>query len=184
MLGWFSDLMETFGNLFPRLTQIQTTHRAVKFKGGTAKELGPGLHWYWPVTSSIEEIPVARQTVNLPTQALVTKDGKPIAVSGVVIYSIRNAMDAIVKNYDHDETLSDVAMTSIAEIVMSNTYDQLVVTIRDGKLEKELSKRARSRLKQFGFQVERCALTDFTPCRTLRLFGDARPPGPDPEQRK
>lgn len=170
MLGWFSDLMETFGNLFPRLTQVNATHQAVKFTAGRAKELQPGLHFYWPVISEIIELPVARQTVNLPTQALVTRDGKPVAVSGVVVYSIRSAYDAIVKNYDHDDTLSDVSMTAIAEVVLGNTYEQLMEFVRDGTLERELSKRARRRLRAFGFQVDRCALTDVTPCRTIRLF--------------
>jgi regulator of protease activity HflC (stomatin/prohibitin superfamily) len=170
MLGWVSDLFETFGNLFPRLLHVQQTHRGVKFAGAKAKELAPGLHWWWPLTTEVVEIPVARQTVNLPIQGLVTSDGKQVAISGVVVYSIRSAMDAIVKNYDHEETLGDVAMTAIAEVVLGNTYEQLMSHVRDGTLEKELSKRARSRLKRFGFQVDRCALTDITPCRSIRLF--------------
>lgn len=173
MLGWFSDLMQTFGNLFPRLTQINATHMAVKFTSGRAKELPPGLHWYWPLVSEIIEIPVARQTVNLPTQALVTRDGKMVVVNGVVVYSIRSAYDAIVKNYDHEETLSDVAMTAIAEVVLGNTYEEMMEFIREGVLENELSKRARRRLKAFGFQVDRCALTDVTPCRVFRLFQES-----------
>ncbi len=170
MLEWLAAITDRVFSVFPRLLLVQQTHRAVKFTGSKAKELGPGLHIWWPLISEVEEIPVARQTVNLDIQVLVTKDGKTLAVGGVVVYSIKSAIDAIVRNYDHDETLSDVSMTAITEVVVNHTFDELMAALRGGTLERELTKRARRRLKAFGFKVDRCALTDITPCRAIRLL--------------
>lgn len=170
MLDWLAAIMDRIGSVFPRILLVKKTHRAVKFSGSKAKELAPGLHMWWPIVSEVEEIPVARQTVNLPTQVLVTKNGKTMAIGGVVVYSIKSAIDAIVRNYDHDETLRDVAMTAITEVVVNHTFDELMSALRGGSLERELTKKARRRLKAFGFEVDRCALTDITPCRAIRLL--------------
>lgn len=170
MLSWFSDMMNTFGNIFPRVVLVQQTHRAVKFSGSKAKELGPGIHWWWPLVSQIEEIPVARQTVNLPSQSLVTLDDVTIVVSGVVVYSIRSAIDAIVKNYDHEDTLKDVAMCSIAKVISGVTWKELREQQRGGKLQERLTKAVRQSLRPFGFRVSRTALTDIVPCKVYRHF--------------
>jgi regulator of protease activity HflC (stomatin/prohibitin superfamily) len=164
--------MNTFGNLFPRITHVQQTHRAVKFAGSHAKELSPGIHWWWPLTTEIEEIPVARQTVNLPSQSLVTADGKSVVVGGVVIYSIKSAMDAICKNYDHEDTLKDVSMCTISRVISGLTWNDLLSEHRSGQLRVQLTKSARQSLRPFGFRVSRADLTDISPARVFRVFQD------------
>lgn len=171
-MGWLGELINTFGSLIPRMIHIKRTHGAVKFTRAKAKEVGPGVYFYWPLITEVVVLATARQTLNLNTQSLTTKDGQSISVSGVVVYSIRSVYDAIVKNFDHDDTLGDVAQLAIAEVVFNSTYDDLLEAQRGGRLERELTKKARRRLKQFGFAVDRCALTDLTPSFALRMLGE------------
>lgn len=169
---WILELIEAFGSLFPRLHHVRKTHQAVKFKSGKAVPLGPGLHWYWPIVSEVEELVVVRQTLNLATQAVSAACGRTLALSGVVVYEISDIEKALCKSHDIEETASDVALCCVVEALQTVTYNELQKLLASGDLTELLTKRARSRLRPFGVRVLSCSLTDFSPCLTLRLFSD------------
>lgn len=70
-LAWLNDLVQWLGRWVPRLVLIEPTHRGVKFgpKGG-AREVGPGLVVYWPITHALIQMPVTTQSVQLSAQIL------------------------------------------------------------------------------------------------------------------
>ena len=172
MFSWLSQLFETFGSLFPHLRHVKATHRAVQFAGKRVKELAPGLHWWWPITTEILDLPVVRQTLNIATQVVTTRDGSPVAASGVVVYEISDIMAALGRCYDHEETIGDVALCAVVEVLQSYDLPALREALSSGDLERRLSKVSRKRLKSFGVRVVRCALTDFAPCQVFRVIGD------------
>ena len=80
--AWLGEIMNWFGKWFPRLLIVRSTHAGVRFRHGKKPEaLMPGLRVYWPLVTEVDIIPTARQTHNLPTQALMTSDGKKVVVS-------------------------------------------------------------------------------------------------------
>lgn len=70
-LAWLNDLVQWFARWVPRLVLIEPTHRGVLFgpRGG-AREVGPGLVVYWPITHALTQLAVTTQSVNLSAQIL------------------------------------------------------------------------------------------------------------------
>ena len=148
---------------------MRTTHRAVKFvRGKKLKLVEPGLNVWWPLVTEVTLIPVARQTINLPTQRLVTKDGKRVIASAVMVYTISDAIQAVGKSWDYDETIRDISMANIAAIITGHVYDDLVTKLGDD-VRVSLTKACRGGLVKYGVRVERCLLTDFCPATVIAL---------------
>ena len=171
--AWIGWIFEWLGKLIPRLLIVRSTHGGVKFVGGSkVKELKPGLHVYWPVVTEVEVIPVARQTHNLVTQVLMTKDGKSIVIGAVVIYEINSIVDALSNNWDVSDTISDVTQMAVVNIVNGWDFAELQKEL-GAKVENELSIETRRQLKPFGVKVIRCGVSDFSLCRVHRVITDA-----------
>lgn len=112
-LGWLGDIAQWVGSLFPRLRNIRSTHGAVKFKHGKAVPVRPGLVWYWPITTDLEVVPVARRTMQLAAQVITCADGWPIAVVAIVMYRITDVVAAVAGNYKIRPTIEDRAQSVV-----------------------------------------------------------------------
>lgn len=131
----------------------------------------PGLHLYWPMVTQIEIVPVARQTMSLPSQVLTTQDDKSIMVAGSVVYSITDMLLAYGgMNYDVPTTLDDVARAAIVELITSKTLDQLKGC--KTQINSDFTRLCRKRLKIYGVGVRSAYFTDFAQCRVYRLVGN------------
>lgn len=158
-LSWIGDLFNAILKFVPRLVFVPATHGAVLFKrNGKYTVWRPGLHWYWPVWSEYITVPVVRQTLDLPSQTLMTEDLHTITIAVVLVYSIRNIGWALTRQWDIDDTVNDIGRTAVREHVATRTFD----TLRSGgaKEDKMLAKLLQSRLKQYGVNVQRASITD------------------------
>lgn len=171
MFDIFADIIRVFISLFPRLVIVRATHRGIKWKRGKHPvELSPGLHWFWPLVSECETVVVARQTHNMPVQALLTADSKSVSVRGVVVFKINNTVLAYgQKNWDVVGTLNDISQAAVVRVVSRLSLDHLLENLC-GSVEKELTEECRRELRPFGIRIQRVAFTDFTTSKMLRLF--------------
>jgi regulator of protease activity HflC (stomatin/prohibitin superfamily) len=182
MAEWIARILEVLFIWVPRRVQIKTTHGAVKFVRARAVEWRPGCHWYWPWTSTYIELATAEQTHNLPTQAIeVPGSNKPMAVAGVIVYKITDVLAALSKSFEVSDTINDVGLTAIMEVVGSMKKGELLTARQDGDLTKALTTMTRRRLKRYGVYVERCSLTDCTTCLPILNMGEAGTAVPIPE---
>jgi regulator of protease activity HflC (stomatin/prohibitin superfamily) len=182
MAEWIARLLEVLFVWVPRRVQIKNTHGGVKFVRARAVAWAPGVHWYWPWTSSYIEIATAEQTHNLPTQAIeVVGSTKPMAVSGVIVYKITDVLAALSKSFEVSDTINDVGLTAIMEVVGSMKKGELLSARQDGSLTKSLTIMTRRRLKRYGVYVERCSLTDCTSCLPILNMGESAAAVPIPE---
>jgi regulator of protease activity HflC (stomatin/prohibitin superfamily) len=74
-LTWLNDLAQWLGRWIPRLVLIEPTHRGVCFgpRGG-ARQVGPGLVLYWPITHVLVQLPITTQSIQLSAQVLARPD--------------------------------------------------------------------------------------------------------------
>lgn len=172
MFSWLNDIILALLEVVPRRVIIRSTHGGVKWRMRKGPvEMKPGWRIWWPLLSDIEVIPVARQTLNTETQALMTKDGKQVVAGGVVVYSINDIVKAIgERNYDVDETVNDISQAAIVEVITAWNLNDLLSEI-SGKVEQELTESCRKQMRQYGVYIHRAALTDFSSCKALNLLG-------------
>jgi len=179
MLDWLSKALDTLLLIFPRLVIIRSTHALVSFRMGRHMRVHPpGLHVYWPLVTSVTLIPTARTTYNVETQVLTTREGRTIAVSAVLVYTIPQPALAVGKTVDIDDTIGDIACVSVAECLANMTLEHVLDTNASGELSRLVSKRAADRLGRFGVSLEFACLTDLAPCDVIKHFGFAPPPPP------
>lgn len=172
--AWIADIVNALGKLLPRLLIVRATHGGIKWRlGSRVKAMLPGLHVYWPLTTEVELIVTARQTLNLPTQVLMTADRRQVVVGTVVVYRVSDVLDAIgQRNWDHNTTICDITQAAVVEVIAKGTLDELSAGIANDTVNRQLTAACRRRLRQFGVSVNRCAVTDFAPCRAYRLIGN------------
>lgn len=170
--AWLSQIFEALLEFIPRRIIIRATEGGVKWSLWFApKELKPGIRFYWPLISDIEILIVARQTINTPTQSLMTKDGKTVVAGGVVIYNINDVVQAIGKiNWSPEDTAGDITQAAIVEVVSKWNCGELLANI-SGKVEAQLTDTCRKQLRQFGVYVSRAALVDFSTAQQLNHSG-------------
>jgi regulator of protease activity HflC (stomatin/prohibitin superfamily) len=123
------------------------------------------------LTTEIEVIVTARQTLAIPDQVMATKDGKKVAVKTLVVYKIPDVVRAIGKmNWDVDTTINDLTQSAVVHVVATHTYDEIMRGIADESITKTLTKAVRRELRQFGVHVTRCKLVDFADCKVFKLL--------------
>jgi regulator of protease activity HflC (stomatin/prohibitin superfamily) len=158
------------GRLIPRLVIVRTTHCAVAFvHGKNAKLLGPGLHVVWPIVTEWVTYPTVRQSVNLATQTLLTKDSQTVAVGAIIVYAVDRPLELLACSYDADETIRDIAMAAVKSYVVSATLDDL----RSKRMDRRLGRRIAVNLEPFGVKVVRAQMTDLAPCVVVKLWNES-----------
>jgi regulator of protease activity HflC (stomatin/prohibitin superfamily) len=170
--AWLNQLIEAVFRFCPRIVIVRATHAGVKWvHGWKVKAMPPGLHWYWPLTTEVEVLVTARQTLSIPDQVLTTKDGKKVTVKTLVVYKIRDVVQAIGKvNWDVDVTINDLTQATVVGVVATHTYDEIMKGIADQTLTTTLTHAVRKELRQFGVHVVRSKLVDFAETKVLKLM--------------
>jgi regulator of protease activity HflC (stomatin/prohibitin superfamily) len=179
VFGWLGELVQWVADWIPRVEICRKNHGGVKFvRGEKVVEVHPGLYVYWPVTTEVELIPKARQTLTVGAR-LTTKDGVTVSVTFVVVYEVADVVKAIVSTWDHDQTISDVALSVGVNSVLSRDFEEVRAGILDGTVPDELKKECRSELSSFGLRILKADVTDFAETSVVSYVGDL----PLPEMR-
>lgn len=170
-LGWIGQLIQWFGMFIPRRVIIPTTHAGVKWVlGNKVVPLGPGIHFYWPIVTELTTYPTARQATDLRTQTLMTTDGKTIAVGGMIVYEIRDIEAILAHTYDPEQTIKDIALSAIHDVLVTMSADELKLETELGTLSLRLRRRVRKELTKYGVKVLKVALTDFAFTRVYKVI--------------
>lgn len=172
IFGWLGEMMQWIISWIPRVGICRQGHAGVRFRHGhDATAIEPGLYVYWPLVTEVQEYPVARQTLNLTIQRLVTKDDRTVVASAVVVYRVRDVLKAIVDSWDIEATISDIALTATVSVVTSREYAALRDGI-DAAVKDDLTKKCQKALSPFGIEVLYASFTDFCPARVISLAND------------
>lgn len=170
--AWLGQIFEAMLQFVPRRIIIRATEGGVKWSlWREPREMKPGVRIYWPLITDMEVIIVARQTINTPTQALMTKDKKEVVAGGVLIYSINDVVQAIGKlNWSPEETAGDILQAALVDVIAHWGCEDILASISEG-VEDELTEKCRKQLRQYGVYVHRAALADFSTAHQINHSG-------------
>ena len=108
--------------------QIGEYERGLKFTYGKfSKILEPGWHIVLPVFQSFRKIDIRTKVVDVPEQDTITKDNVSIRINAVIYFSIFDAKKAILAVENYGYAVSQLAQTTMRNIVGSVTLDELLV---------------------------------------------------------
>jgi len=171
--GWLEKIFSALLKFIPRIVIVRATHGGVKWQcGHIVKPMFPGLHVYWPLTTDIEVIVTARQTLAPAKQIAVTTDNHSVVVGVVIVYRIKDIIQAIGRaNWDVDTTINDITQAAVVKVISSRTFGE-ILRMTTGELNDLLTISAKKELSPFGVSVYQCKLTDFSGCRVFRHVMD------------
>ncbi len=168
--GWLGRIMEWVGDLFPRLTVVAKTHAGVAFvRGKNVKYVGPGLVWWWPFWTELMLYPVVRQSLDLPSQTLTTKDGQPVTVGCAIVYTVDDVETALTVQWDLAETVQDLATAAVCDFVTSNDFDW--INQSRPVVKRHLTKSVQALLTEYGVGIQGAWLTDFAKTKVISMLG-------------
>jgi regulator of protease activity HflC (stomatin/prohibitin superfamily) len=168
--AWLGQSVEWFGKFIPRWVILDTTMGMVKFVKGQPVACAPGgVYWYWPVTTTIKEVPAVRQADDLRTQTVVTADDKVIIVGGMLVSEITDLVQFVASSYDGPTTIVEMGMAAIHDVCCRLTWEELKAMQRKGTLDTRLKNAAKEQLTEYGVNVLKVMLTDMAPTKALRL---------------
>lgn len=141
------------------IRQINEYERGILFKYGKFdKILGPGWHVIIPVLYSFKKIDIRTKAVDVPEQEAITRDNVSIKINAVLYYKIFDASKAILAVQDYNYAVSQLAQTTMRNIVGSVSLDELL-TERE-KLSTEICNIVDEETDPWGIKVENVELKD------------------------
>jgi regulator of protease activity HflC (stomatin/prohibitin superfamily) len=131
------------------------------------RSIRAGFNWKWPC--GIEQIVrdhVNAQTIDLPVQSLVTKDGVKVQISAVVTTRICDISRSLLEAESIDEALKDSCVGEVGLLVAESNWADM----RKRAFHNELTRRCRESALRYGQRIEKVQLKDCTPANSLRLW--------------
>jgi len=122
--------------LVASIKQINEYQRGVKFTlGRYTGIMNPGWRIVVPIFQSHQKIDMRIKAVDVPNQEAITKDNISVSVNAVIYYKIKNAEKAVIEVEDFYYAVSQLAQTTMRNIVGEVNLDELL-SQRDAIAEK------------------------------------------------
>ena len=113
--------------LIASIKQINEYERGVRFFIGKYDGImQPGWRIVIPVIQTYQKVDIRVKAVDVPDQDAITKDNVSVNVNAVLYYKISNAEAAILKVEYFDYAVSQLAQTTMRDVVGEVTLDDLL----------------------------------------------------------
>ena len=145
--------------IFISIKQIDEYERGVKFTFGKfSKVMNPGWNIVLPIFNSFKKVDIRVKAVDVPEQEAITKDNVSIKINAVLYYSIFDASKAILAVENFNYAVSQLAQTTMRNIVGTVSLDELL-TDRE-KISAEICKIVDKATDPWGVKVQNVELKD------------------------
>ena len=109
------------------IRQINEYERGILFTFGKfTKILEPGWNIVLPIIHSFKKVDIRTKAVDVPEQETITKDNVSIKINAVIYYKVFDAGKAICEVENFYYAVSQLAQTTMRNIVGSVTLDELL----------------------------------------------------------
>jgi regulator of protease activity HflC (stomatin/prohibitin superfamily) len=113
--------------LLASVKQINEYERGVRFQlGKFSGIMEPGWRIVIPIFQSYQKVDIRVKAVDVPDQDAITKDNVSVNVNAVLYYKVDNAESAIIKVEYFDYAVSQLAQTTMRDVVGEVTLDELL----------------------------------------------------------
>ena len=141
------------------IKQINEYERGILFSFGKfTKVLEPGWNIVLPIINSFKKVDIRTKAVDVPEQETITKDNVSIKINAVIYYKVFDAGKAICEVENFYYAVSQLAQTTMRNIVGSVTLDELL-SERE-KISAEICSVIDKATDTWGIKVENVELKD------------------------
>jgi len=138
--------------LFKAIRIVREYERGVVFRlGRLLRAKGPGIFLLIPFIDSMVKVELRTVTMDVPPQDIITRDNVPVKVNAVVYFRVVNPEDAVVKIENYVRATSQIAQTTLRNILGKSELDELL-SERD-KISMELQRVIDQQTDPWGIKV-------------------------------
>jgi len=113
--------------LFKAIRVVREYERGVVFRlGRLLRAKGPGIFLLIPFIDSMVKVELRTVTMDVPPQDIITRDNVPVKVNAVVYFRVVNPEDAVVKIENYVQATSQIAQTTLRNILGKSELDELL----------------------------------------------------------
>lgn len=153
------------------VVQVNQHERGVKFlMGRYYRTIEPGWRIRIPVFQDIKKVDIRLKTLDLPPQDAITKDNISVKVNAVIYYKVVDPKVAIVDIQNVDNSVFQLAQTTMRNIVGEVTLDELLS--QRGEISQRIEKIVDEMTLSWGVEVTGVELKDINlPESMVRTIG-------------
>lgn len=141
------------------IRQIDQYERGIKFCLGKYKKImEPGWRIVLPIFESYKKVDIRTKAVDVPKQETITKDNVSIEINAVIYYKVFDASKAILEVENFYYAVSQLAQTTMRNIVGSVSLDELLCERE--KVSTEICKVIDAATDEWGIKVSNVELKD------------------------
>ncbi len=140
--------------LFNSIKILREYERAVIFRLGRLlpQPKGPGMFWVFAPIDRMERISLRVETMDVPSQDVVTRDNVTVKVSAVVFFRVVNPLKAVVEVENFVYATSQLAQTRLRAILGEAELDELLAERE--KLNSRLQATLDEQTENWGIKVQ------------------------------
>lgn len=143
-----------------------------EYEGGVVLRFGrfnriakPGLIWIWPFAEEVLLVSTVKQALNVGPQSLTTRDGKSIAISVVVTFSVIDCQAFLLQVEGAQHAIEDCTYGAVAGVIRS--FDWLDIRMSD--IDQLISSEIRAQAEMYGVEAS-AKVSDLALSKTFRMI--------------
>lgn len=145
--------------LLSSIRQVNEYERGIKFQiGKFSKVLNPGWHIILPIIHSLKKIDIRIKVIDVPEQDAITKDNVTVKINAVIYYNIFDAKKAVLSVENYHYAVTQLAQTTMRNIVGSVTLDELLGDRE--KISNEICSIVDKATDEWGVKIQNVELKD------------------------
>jgi regulator of protease activity HflC (stomatin/prohibitin superfamily) len=171
IVGVLIVLFLIFVFLTAAIRVVTEYERSVFFRLGHVRPeaKGPGVIFRFPIVDRLVKVTLRVEVVDIPPQAVITKDNVTISVDAVVYFQVIDPVQAVLGVDNFRFASQRIAMTSLRSIIGRHELDNLLAHRED--VNNELRTVIAASTQHWGVEVRQVELRDITlPPQLLRAM--------------
>jgi regulator of protease activity HflC (stomatin/prohibitin superfamily) len=175
--AWLNAIFNYFGQFVPKFYHVKWTERAVRYRRGNfPTEVGPGVRWYFPLTSHVEKAEVVWSVQEFKPTTLTTRDNHTMSVGYTMMYRVTDIVTTHTSTDNFLNSLGELAELPLADIWHSHQRDELreMAALKPGarrsELDRMLTRRARALCSFLGVRIKYCRVNFDANARVIKLL--------------
>ena len=168
-ISGFWEIFKEIWGWFSFVQIVAPWNGGIQVRMGNFVRVVHGGWWLkWPCSiDQIYLINVRPKALELDEQALQTLDNMDVVVKGVCIWSIFDVKKAFLDVDDVEDTLDDIALGIITEVVENQDWDYL----RSEECRKEIKRAIQRQARKWGVSISSFKWQSIVMARTFKFFG-------------
>ena len=141
------------------IRQINEYERGILFTMGKySKTVQPGWKVIIPIFQSLKKVDIRVKAVDVPDQEALTRDNIPVHINAVIYYKVLDPAKAILEIEHYNYATSQLAQTTMRNIVGEYTLDELLQKRHD--IAEKIKESVDSASDPWGIDVQAVELKD------------------------